>query len=183
MPMSWIRLDTNMPTHEKIIHLAGYGDRGLAAAFVYISSLSHSGGHETSGFIAKGALPFIHGKASHAKLLVEARLWDPVEGGWQIHNWGDRNVVAATQQAISEARSQAGRKGADARWHADEPMANAHGKPMANDATYERTNVRTDERPPRPIEISPVPERARGNREAARREIEELSRARTTAVS
>src|SRR3954454_16466186 len=178
--LPWIRLDTNMPTNEKIIHLAGLGDRGLAAAFVYVASLAHAGGHDTSGFIARDALPFVHGKRSHARILVDSGLWDEVENGWQIRNWGERNVVAAAQQALSHIRSDAGKKGAAARWGDGKdplPDANAvaNGKTMASDGTYVRTNERTNERPPRHTEISPVPERARGNRDEARREIDELT--------
>lgn len=120
MGLAWVRLDTSMPTHDKMIALAGYGDRGLAAAFVYVSSLAHSGAQETDGLIKRGALPFVHGKPTHARLLVEVGLWDAVDDGWRIHNWGDRNVVGAMQQAIDEAkhdaRSAAGKKGAEARW-------------------------------------------------------------------
>lgn len=116
MSYPWIRVDTNLPTNEKILHLASLGDKGLAAAFVYVCSLTYSGGHETSGFIAKAALPFVHGKPAHARMLAEAHLWLIVEGGWQIKNWGERNLVGATQQALSELRSVAGKKGAEARW-------------------------------------------------------------------
>lgn len=121
MGLPWIRLDTNIPTNTKILELAGRGDKGLAAAFVYVASLAHAGGHETSGFIAKGALPFVHGKPAHARLLAEARLWIVVEGGWQIANWGERNLVGATSQALSEVRAAAGRKGAATRWGDDKP--------------------------------------------------------------
>lgn len=121
MPLPWVRVDTNLPTHEKILGLASLGQKGLAAAFVYVCSITYAGGHDTSGFIAKAALPFVHGTPAMARLLVEARLWVPVDGGWQIKNWGDRNVVGAAQQAIAEATSAArsanGKKGADARWN------------------------------------------------------------------
>lgn len=116
MSLPWIRLDTNLPTNAKILALAGLGDKGLASAFVYIASIAHSGGHGTDGFIAKAALPFVHGKPTHARMLVEARLWTPVDGGWQIVNYGERNLVGASAQALSEVRSAAGRRGAEARW-------------------------------------------------------------------
>lgn len=118
--LSWIRADTNVNTHDKILELVGVGSRGKAAGFVYWMSLTYSGGHETDGLIKKAVLPFIHGTSADARLLVEARLWVPVDGGWQIVNYGNRNVVGAMQQAIAdslaEGRSASGKKGAEARW-------------------------------------------------------------------
>lgn len=197
MGLPWIRLDTNLPMHDKIIELAGHGDRGLAAAFVYVSSLAYSGANTTDGFIAKGALPFIHGKTAHAKLLVAVRLWEPLEPrGWSIRNYGDRNLVGAAQQAINEALSEAGKKGAAARWgttkanghpngpghsqangqgHKPPHDADRMGRPMRIDAT-DVTDVTDDL--PRLKSASSSPERARGNRTEARREIEELTRTR-----
>jgi hypothetical protein len=184
MGLPWIRLDTNLPMHDKIIDLAGHGDRGLAAAFVYVASLAYSGANTTDGLIARGALPFIHGKQSHAKLLVETRLWEPADRGWRIRNWGDRNLVGAAQQAISEALSEAGKKGAAARWGASTgngaaeangqangptPMATPHG---SRNATY---GTERNGRLPRLRSVSSSPERAREKEAQARREIEELS--------
>lgn len=108
-----------MPTNDKIIALASLGDKGLAAAFVYNCSLAHSGAHETGGFIRKGALPFIHGKPAHARLLAEHHLWIIVEGGWQIKNYGERNAVGAGEQAKADARSAASSRAADIRWGKD----------------------------------------------------------------
>lgn len=185
MGYPWIRLDTNLPSHEKFIELSEYGDRGLAAGFVYVSSLAYAGANGTDGYIPRGALPFIHGKPSHARLLLEVRLWVEAERGWKIHNYGDRNVVGAMQQVISEELSAAGKKGAAARWGTGrangQASAEANGHPMMatplaeamrSDGTYvtERTNDL-----PRLKSVGSSPERARGNREQARREIEELT--------
>ena len=120
--LAWIRSDTNVNTHDKILELVGTGAKGKAAGFVYWMGLSYCGAHDTSGVVKKAVLPFIHGTTIDARLLVEARLWKPIDGGWQIVNYGNRNVVGASQQAIADglsaSRSEAGKKGAGERWKA-----------------------------------------------------------------
>lgn len=90
--------------------------KGKGAAFAYVCSMAYAAGHGTSGFIARAALPFVHATPADARLLAEARLWEVVEGGWQIRNWGNRNLTGASAQAISDTRSEAGKRGAAARW-------------------------------------------------------------------
>ena len=120
--LPWIRCDTNVNTHDKILELISAGAKGKAAGFVYWMSLTYAGGHDTGGLIRKAVLPFVHGTPADARMLVEHRLWTPVDGGWQIVNYGTRNVVGASQQevadAIRKAQSEGGRKGAEKRWEA-----------------------------------------------------------------
>ena len=119
--LPWIRVDTNVNTHDKILELVGGGSKGRAAGFVYWMSLCYAGGQDTGGLIKKAVLPFLHGTPADARLLVESRLWTPADGGWQIVNYGTRNVVGASQQAIADgiraAQSEGGKKGADRRWN------------------------------------------------------------------
>lgn len=117
MALPWFRADTNLPTHDKILDLLGKSPKGKGAGFVYVCSLAYAAGHETSGFIARAALPFVHGTPAEARLLAEARLWDVVEGGWQIRNWGTRQLVGAESQALHEAAVESGKRGAEARWN------------------------------------------------------------------
>ncbi|QPZ39723.1 hypothetical protein [Paramicrobacterium chengjingii] len=115
MGLPWFRADTNLPTHDKMLDLLGRSPKGKGAAFVYVCSLAYSAGHDTSGFIAKAALPFVHGTPTEARLLAETRLWEIVEGGWQIRNWGTRQLVGAEAQAIHESAVERGRKGGQAK--------------------------------------------------------------------
>lgn len=117
MGLPWVRLDTNIATHDKILTLLDSGVKGKQAGFVYTMSIAYSSGHETNGVIKRSALPFIHGTAADARLLVMVGLWECIEGGYRIRNWGTRQVVGAAQQALSDARSEAGKKGADVRWN------------------------------------------------------------------
>lgn len=116
MGLPWVRLDTNISTHDKILTLLDKGAKGKQAGFVYTMSIAHAAGHGTDGMIRKSVLPFIHATQGDANLLVMADLWECAEGGYRIKNWGNRNVVGAAQQALSEARSRAGAKGAESRW-------------------------------------------------------------------
>ncbi|WP_104137284.1 hypothetical protein [Cryobacterium sp. Y62] len=119
MSLPWFRADTNLPTHDKILKLVGVSPKGKGAAFVYVCSMAYSAGHETSGFIARAALPFVHGTTADARLLAEVRLWEVVEGGWQIHNWGTRNLVGAESQVLHDMAVSKGKKGAEKRWSGD----------------------------------------------------------------
>ena len=119
MALPWFRADTNIATHDKILELLGKSPKGKGAAFVYVCSLAYSAGHETSGFIARAALPFVHGSTLEARLLAEVRLWDVVEGGWKIRNWGTRQLVGAEAQAVHDSAVERGKKGADTRWKGD----------------------------------------------------------------
>ncbi len=118
--LPWARLDTNLPTHDKILELLGNGARGKAAAFVYVCGLAYSVGQGSDGIIKRAALPFIHGTAGDARLLVDARLWIPVEGGWQIVNYGTRQAAGMSSQVEQDKRSEAARRSANARWHGAE---------------------------------------------------------------
>lgn len=119
MPLPWFRADTNLPTHDKILDLVGNGQRGKAAAFVYVCSIAHSVGHGTDGYIARAALPFIHATPADARLLAEARLWEVVEGGWRIKNFGTRQLIGASSQESQDARSESARRSAQKRWHGE----------------------------------------------------------------
>lgn len=121
MGYPWVRMDSNVAANDKIADLVEDGGvKGKAAGFVYLCALGYAAGQETDGFIRRSALKFIHGVAADAELLVQAGLWVVVEDGWAIKNYGNRNVVGASQQAAAEdvaaKRSEAGKKGADGRW-------------------------------------------------------------------
>lgn len=117
MELTWFRADTSLASHDKITALVeDHGNRGKQAGFVYICALGHAVGHGTDGLIKRTSLKWVHGTPADAALLVAADLWEVVDGGWRIRNFGTRQVVGATSQAIKEARSAAGKKGAEARW-------------------------------------------------------------------
>lgn len=112
MPLPWVRLDTSMPDHPKIIDLCERGDVGLAAAFVWCCSLAYAGKHGTDGRITKSVLPRINGKAKHAQLLVAYRLWDAETYGWRIHSYEEYQMLAAAEVDMRQSASRGGRTAA-----------------------------------------------------------------------
>ena len=117
MDLPWYRADTSFASHDKVLELVEvYGMKGKAAGFVYHCALAHAVGHATDGLVKKTSLRGIHGTPGDAEILVNIGLWEAAEGGWRIKNFGTRQVVGAAQQIVSEQKSAAGKKGAEARW-------------------------------------------------------------------
>ena len=117
MPLPWVRLDTAMPDHPKIIDLVDGHREGRAAAFVWVCSLAYAGKHGTDGFIPKGALQRINGRQSDAKLLVTVGLWKDEGVGWTINGWAEfQESNEETQKRADKAR-----KAAFARWGKEMP--------------------------------------------------------------
>jgi len=120
MGLPWFRADTNFPTHDKILDLVGNGSKGKAAGFVYFAALAQQVGNGGDGTIKRAALPFIHGTAADASLLVDSDLWEFSDGIWRVRNFGTRQVVGASQQVLAEEisakRSAAGKNGSEERW-------------------------------------------------------------------
>jgi hypothetical protein len=120
MGLPWYRADTNFPTHDKVLDLVANGVKGKAAGFVYHCAMANAVANGTDGSIKRAALPFVHGTPADARLLVEAGLWQETNTGWQIRNFGTRQVVGASEQAkedeVRAAKSEGGKKGAESRW-------------------------------------------------------------------
>jgi hypothetical protein len=97
--MPWAKVDDQWWCHQKVIGLSA------AARGVWISALSWSCA-QRSEIVPDGLLPMICGSNLEAKELVDVCLWEPVEGGWLIHDWHDYQGLS-----LSEKRAEAGRKG------------------------------------------------------------------------
>lgn len=118
MGLPWVRMDTNMPSHDKILGLiADPSPKKWQAVASYLFSIEWSGGHGTDGRIPAAALPFVHGTTTTARLLVKYRLWVEHTAAWEIKNFAERQQTTETTAQISESRLQASRKGNCVRHH------------------------------------------------------------------
>lgn len=130
--MTWVRIEENWHGHPKML------GAGLAAMGLYTWGLSYSSHYLTDGFIPKNALPGLVGTKPAAKALEVFGVWEPVPGGWRIHDYLDYNPSKAqveAQRAADKERKQAERKaGTEATTH------DAHGRFTAR----RPANVRPD---------------------------------------
>lgn len=118
MALPWVRLDTNIASHDKILELIGDpSPRRWQALSSYMFSIAWSGGHGTDGRIPKAALPMIHGNETTARLLCAHRLWEAQTAAWQIVNYAERQELDVVTASKVEARRIAAEKANCSRWH------------------------------------------------------------------
>lgn len=135
--MSWVRIDDGFEDHPKVDPLTDAAHRLWVRAACWCKKPSNE---HTLGFVPRGMLRTIaKNSATQAKLeklaqelvdataggIFEVGLWEPVEGGWRFHDWA-KYQPKDDEERIKERRSEAGRKGAAARWGRN---GTAHGKP------------------------------------------------------
>lgn len=109
MPLPWVRLDSNIAAHDKILHLlSDPSPKRWQAAASYMFSLGWSGGTGTDGHIPTAALAFVHGTTTTAKLLVKYHLWEEATAGYQIRNYAHRQELLI----VTESKRAAQRAGA-----------------------------------------------------------------------
>lgn len=124
MSLPWVRLDSNIASHDKVLALLGDDSVSQTvryqAAFSYICSMGYSGGHDTDGLVPFTALPFIHGNRRTSELLVKHHLWAPHPLGWHMPKWNTRQQSAAVTQSTRNAQRAGALKANCHRWHGKE---------------------------------------------------------------
>lgn len=118
MALPWVRLDSSIASHDKILALLS--DPSAArwqAAASYMFALGWSGLHETDGKVTRSALVFVHGNAKTARLLEKYDLWKEENGGWRIKNYDSRQLTSALAEAKRSAQQAGGAKGNCIRHH------------------------------------------------------------------
>lgn len=152
--MGWARLDDSFHDHPKLIGLSLEALGLWTKCFTWAHR--HHGSGPVLGFLPKG-LPETFAGNRGRKLgneLVTHSLWDEVEQGWLIHDYEDylpASEKPATANDIRKARSDAGKRGAEARWGKADAMqddskllSDPDGKPMPPtrpDPSHEEKNT------------------------------------------
>lgn len=109
--LQWFRLDTTFFDNGKIMALVDSNQH--RAVVTHLSGMCHVGKTGTQGFIPEGALRRFGSTKADAHRLVEAGLWIPVPGGWNINDWADYQGFTEAAEARSRKASEAAKK----RWH------------------------------------------------------------------
>lgn len=116
--LPWVRLDSNIHSHDKVLSLLDDPSPKKHHAFtLYICGLAWSCGHGTDGAIPKSALKAIHGTPVLARLLVKYRLWDESPAGWKIVNYADRQQLSDETYTVRKSQHLGGIKGNCVRHH------------------------------------------------------------------
>lgn len=156
--MTWGKISDDFHSHPKTWEV------GLEGNGLLMRSISYACDHLTDGFLpaawVKAQLPRGDRRGTLAK-MVGAGVFELVTGGYVIHDFDHynprREEVKGARSDVSEKRSKAGKKGAEARWG----KANANGKPMAN-------GKQTDDPDPEPVpNVASDPPSLLDEREAA----------------
>lgn len=117
MSLPWVRLESNIASHDKILALLAERD-GAKAFVLYICALGYSGGHGTDGVIPRYVLPVVHGTEKLAQLLVDKGLWEYTpDAEYLIHNFDMRQELAVISEGKRASKSLAGKKGMCKRYH------------------------------------------------------------------
>ena len=131
MALPWVRLDSNIHSHDKILALlSDPSPKKWQALAVYVMALGWSGGHGTDGKVPTYALGQVHGTQFSARLLVKYGLWAEHLTGYTIVNFGDRQQLSDETYTIRKSQSLGGKRGNCKRWH-EQPC----DRPGCGDAT------------------------------------------------
>lgn len=118
MSLPWVRLDSNIATHDKILHLlSDESSKKWQAAASYMFALAWAGAAGTDGKVPSAALAVVHGTPATALLLEKHGLWEKNGVGWHIRNYEQRQELAIVTEAKRAASSAAARKANCVRWH------------------------------------------------------------------
>lgn len=118
MGLPWVRLDSSISSHDKMLALLSDPSTGKwQAASSYMFALGWSGLHGTDGFVPRAALVFVHGTAKTARLLEKYHLWEEATAGWQIKNYDSRQQTATVADAKRAAQRAGATKGNCIRHH------------------------------------------------------------------
>lgn len=158
MKGDWVKLATRFYADPKIAALDD------AAELMFVRGLARAGEEQAEGFIPEHALAELARRRRHATLvdaLVNAGLWAPVPGGYQIVRWSDWNgeLDALARRRAADRERQRKRRAADKSVSRDKPDMSRDSSQMSRDASRDSPAQEEDrdrERSLTPREVDPV---------------------------
>jgi hypothetical protein len=136
--MTWVKLDDQLHSHPKVKKAwrTYWASLGL-----HLLALSHAGAYFPDGFVPEEfvaeRVPRRSQRQKVIQTLVEARLWIPKEGGWEISGYTKCNPIGRTTPPLLD---QIGRKSRGAPIHGPAGARTARPVPSLPDpelASYE----------------------------------------------
>jgi len=142
--MVWARLDDQFHAHDKVADLdmaPTTVPMMVAAVGLHALALSWCGDQLTDGIVPRSQPARLVGEPvdNLVEELVRVHLWDKHRRGYVIHDFLDYNPSKAQILARRQAQSEAGKRGAEARWHSGndgtphgDPLTDPIGNPIGN---------------------------------------------------
>jgi len=100
--MPWAQLDDHFHDNPKIL------DTSLPAIGLYAIGLSYCSAHLSDGFIPRVVVSGMRGSVAAARELVAHHFWEPVQGGFRVHDYLQWNK--SREQVLAERAAAAERK-------------------------------------------------------------------------
>src|SRR5215217_2603099 len=121
--MPWLKIDDNFCDHDKIEPLSDGAFR------LHVCGMNFCARLLTEGFLKVAQVQRLPCNVTEERIqeLVEAGLWHPAPGGYQIHDFLDYNPTKEEAISKHEKRAEAGRKGGKA--SGSSRRASAEAKP------------------------------------------------------
>lgn len=148
--MPWFKVDDTLAYHAKIVRA------GNAAVGMWARAGAWCSQQLTDGFVPDDVVTTM-GRRSDAQKLVDAGLWIRVEGGYQFHQWSERQPSRESveaDRAAAKERQRRAREAAKSRGSSRGTSRRDSG--VTNAVTHDE--VREQSRSPRPDPTRPVPE-------------------------
>jgi hypothetical protein len=153
--MGWFKVDDQLAFHSKTV-MAGNTAMGL-----WVRAGAWASAQLTDGKVPKHMAKAMANQED-ADALVMAGLWVDDGDDYRFHDWDVFQPSAAKEKArreeISRVRSEAGRKGAQAKWE-KERAAGKDGKPDGNTVTTDQQPESKPMAPSRPVPSRPEEEK------------------------
>lgn len=135
--MTWFKIDDNFDTHPKVL------EAGNEAAGMWVRCGAYSSRQLTGGRVPR-AIALMYGDTHLVDILVKVGLFEPIEGGWLIHDFHDYNPTkekvvtereaAAQRQREARERAKASREAAARK--AEQGRSEADGHTVTHTVTH-----------------------------------------------
>lgn len=103
--MTWFKVDDGFWSHEKVIELSA------EAGWLWVRAGSYCAHQLTDGLVKAPIVSLLGSTSEVANQLVEAGLWDSIDGGYEFHDWlkyqPTRDEVESKREAWKERQRAA----------------------------------------------------------------------------
>jgi hypothetical protein len=103
--MTWFKVDDGFYRNAKTAMLSD------AATALWLRAATWACDQLTDGFVPERILPMLRRGEGMEQELVDAGLWERLDGGFLFHDWLDYQPSADEVEALRQKRSEAGRRG------------------------------------------------------------------------